>query len=459
MASNFDLSKLLITNPNPTRSQKFGFVWRLSLPGMLAQISSILMQYIDAAMVGGLGANASAAIGLVASSTWVIGSLSSALSIGYTVQVANAVGAGNQSRAKGILVKAAIACLIFSLILTVGALALSGLLPTILGAEEAIKKDASLYFLIYALSTPFFQMIYLMGGMLQCSGNMKVPSILNSLLCILDAAFNVIFIKFFGLGVMGAALGTTASAVLVSIFMIYFTVHKSEYLGITGGRRPVAADKLFAKNVNHEAFRLAAPIAVEKVAFTGALVAVTRIIAPLGAVALSANSFAVTAEALCYMPGYGLSEAATTLVGQSYGARRQDLARSFSWITVFAGSLIMLLTGFVMFFLCPFVFKLLTPVVEIQELAVKVLRIELFAEPFYGASIVASGALRGQKDTLIPSILNLISLWIVRLSLSLLLVGPFGLIGIWIAMAVELCFRGLVLSGRLFYKTKLKKSF
>lgn len=458
MASNFDLSKLLITNPNPSRSQKLSFVWKLSLPGMLAQISSILMQYIDAAMVGSLGANASASIGLVASSTWVIGSLSSAMSIGYTVQVAHAVGEGNQSRAKGIMIKALKSCLAFSFILTILALLLSAPLPGILGAQNEIKNDASTYFFIYALSTPFFQMIYLMGGMLQCSGNMKVPSILNSLLCILDAAFNIIFIKFMGLGVLGAAWGTTASAILVSVFMIYFTLHKSDYLGITKGRKPVHyySNKFFARSVDREAFRLAAPIAVEKVAFTGALVAVTRIIAPLGSTALSANSFAVTAEALCYMPGYGLSEAATTLVGQSYGARRKDLASSFSWITVIAGSLIMLFTGIIMYFLCPFVFTLLTPVKDIQTLAVQVLRIELFAEPFYGASIVASGALRGQNDTLIPSILNLISLWIVRLGLSLLLVTRLALQGIWIAMAIELCFRGLVLSVRLFYKTRWK---
>ncbi|MCR5188122.1 MAG: MATE family efflux transporter [Treponema sp.] len=459
MAANFDLSKLLVINPNPTRSQKLSFVWKLSLPGMLAQISSILMQYIDAAMVGSLGANASASIGLVASSTWVIGSLSSALSIGYTVQVAHAVGEGNQNRAKGIMIKAAISCLTFSLPLTILALLLSGPLPIILGAQKEIIKDASNYFFVYALSTPFFQMIYLMGGMLQCSGNMKIPSILNSLLCILDAAFNVIFIKFMGLGVLGAAWGTTASAIFVSVFMIYFAVHKSEYLGITRGRKPSLyyADKVFARAVNLQAFRLAAPIAVEKVAFTGALVAVTRIIAPLGATALSANSFAVTAEALCYMPAYGLSEAATTLVGQSYGARRKDLASSFSWITVIAGSLIMLFTGIIMYFLCPFVFELLTPVKDIQELAIQVLRIELFAEPFYGASIVASGALRGQNDTLIPSILNLISLWIVRLGLSLLLVSRLALPGIWIAMAIELGFRGIVLSARLFYKVYVKR--
>ena len=71
LSQNFDLSKLLQNNPNLSRKQKITFVWTLSIPGILAQISSILMQYIDAAMVGGLGAVASASIGLVASSTWV----------------------------------------------------------------------------------------------------------------------------------------------------------------------------------------------------------------------------------------------------------------------------------------------------------------------------------------------------------------------------------------------------
>ena len=76
------------------------------------------------------------------------------------------------------------------------------------------------------------------------------------------------------------------------------------------------------------------------------------------------------------------------------------------------------------------------------------------AEPLYGASIVASGALRGQNDTLIPSILNLISLWIVRLGLSILFVNSLGLIGIWLAMAIELCVRGSLMLIRLLVKSK-----
>ncbi len=459
MASkNFDLYELLEKNPVLSRIQKLKFVWNLSIPGILAQISSIMMQYIDAAMVGSLGANASASIGLIASSTWVLGSLVNSLSVGFTVQVAHAVGEGNQNKAKRILLKSMKSCLIFSLVLAIASSTLSGILPKILGGGEEVLRDSGIYFLIFALSTPLYQTIYLMGGMLQCSGNMKVPSILNTLMCVLDAFFNIFFIKVLNLGVMGAALGTAASAVVIAVLMAFFTLCRSDYLGISGGRLPprTLEKSESDREINSRAIKLALPIAVQSVAFTGALVVVTRIIAPLGAVALSANSFAVTAEALCYMPGYGISEAATTLVGQSVGAKRRDLANSFSWITVFAGMAIMAAAGIIMFFICPFVFRLLTPVEEIQNLAVKILRIELFAEPLYGASIVATGALRGQNDTFVPSIMNLISLWIVRLGLSVLLVGSLGLVGIWIAMAGELCFRGTLMLIRLVILSRRK---
>ena len=155
------------------------------------------------------------------------------------------------------------------------------------------------------------------------------------------------------------------------------------------------------------------------------------------------------------MPGYGVQEAASTLVGQSYGAKRNDLSKSFSMITIAAGIQIMSLIGIAMYFLCPFLFQFLTPDKEIQNLATKILRIELFAEPMFAAAIVSTGVLRGKGDTLVPSILNLISLWIVRLGISVWLVKPFGLVGIWIAMAIELCFRGIILLVRVLSTQKI----
>ena len=78
-------------------------VWRLSLPAILTQITTIAMQYIDSAMVGGLGANASAAIGLVASSTWLLGGVTYAISAGFSVQVAHHIGGGREADARNVV--------------------------------------------------------------------------------------------------------------------------------------------------------------------------------------------------------------------------------------------------------------------------------------------------------------------------------------------------------------------
>lgn len=452
--STFDLSRLLQNETSLSVKRQISYVWKLSVPSILAQISSILMQYIDAAMVGSLGPDASAAIGLVASSTWVLGSLSNALCVGFTVQVAHAFGAGEYQKAKFILSRSIFTCLTFASILALISLSISFKLPSWLGGSQAIQQDAFYYFLIYALSTPFFIIVYLMSGMLQCSGNMKVPGFLNGLMCFLDIGFNALFIFGCRMGVKGAALGTCCSAMVTAAIMSIYTLFASK-LALFGKKR-VQNLTLSTKNEYREghfirkAIKLAVPIGVESAAFTGALVAIAKIVAPLGSVALSANSFATTAEALCYMPGYGIQEAAITLVGQSVGARRKDLTKSFSIITIAMGMIVMSLMGVIMYFCCPFVMKFLSPDIDVQNLGVSVLRIELFAEPFYAASIVSIGCLRAKGDTLVPSILNLASLWIVRLVISLLLVKPMGLTGIWIAMTAELCFRGIIMLTRLF---------
>ena len=158
---------------------------QLSIPAIMAQISSIIMQYIDASMLGHLGSNESAAVGLMSSSTWLLGGLCSAASVGFTIQVAHFIGAKEEKKARNILRQGLIIAMIFScIILLLGVLVHKGL-PIWLGGEKEVVKDASLYFLIYCLSLPVIQMNFLASGMLQCSGNMKIPSLLHVLMCTL----------------------------------------------------------------------------------------------------------------------------------------------------------------------------------------------------------------------------------------------------------------------------------
>ena len=389
-----------------TLAPQLRLVWQLSLPAILTQITTIAMQYIDSAMVGALGADASAAIGLVASSTWLFGGVTTAVSAGFSVQVAHRIGAG---------------------------------------------ADASAYFLTFSLMLPFSQLNSLTAGFLQCAGDMVTPSVLNAVMCGLDVVCNALLIPHFG--VLGAGMGTALACALVSLAMGWCCCVRNAQLRLRRGEAHA-----FRPEILKKAFRIGAPVAVQEIAMNGAMVASTMILAPLGAAAIAANSFAVTAESLCYMPGYGVGSAATTLVGRSVGAGDAVQARRYGNICTALGGALMGCTGLLMMIFCPFVFRLLTPVAEVRTLAAQALRIGLLAEPLFGVSIAAAGALRGAGDTLVPSLLNLGSIWIVRLGLSLLLVGKLGLRGMWIAMAIELCVRGALMLWRQktskFYETQ-----
>ncbi len=413
-------------------------VWKLSIPAILTQITSIAMQYIDSAMVGELGANASAAIGLVSSSTWVLGGFAFASAIGFSVQVAHQIGAKKPENARMIVKHGLIFSMLISLVIMVIGLLITKQLPVWLRADVEIHRDASLYFLIFVCTLPFMQLSTICASFLQCSGDMVVPSILNSLMCILDVLFNMYFIPRYQ--VLGAGIGTGLATVVVSILMFYFCCFKNKDLKFYKNEKYI-----YDHHIVTQAFKIGTPVCGEQVATSLASVVLTGILAPLGTIAIAAHSFAITAESLCYMPGYGLEGAATTLVGQAYGAKDPVLSKKYANISTGLGALVMGVTGAIMFVICPFVFKMLTPDVQVQELGVVVLRIGLIAEPLFGVSIVSTGALRGVEDTLVPGIINLFSVWVIRIGLALLLVKPFGLYGVWAAMAIDLCFRGIVL--------------
>lgn len=448
--------------------QQLKLTAQLSWPAMMAQLSSIFMQYIDAAMVGRLGADDSAAVGLVSTSLWLFWGICSAITVGFSVQVAHRIGANDHDGARDILRQSIVACLSFSLAVAVIGAAIAFPLPHWLGGTQAVCPKASIYFLVFVLALPLLTMNYLGGAMLRCVGNMKVPGGLNVMMCILDVFFNffLIFpphqISLGGftftlpgadLGVLGAALGTVSAEIVTAALMMWFLCFREKSIalkGTHGSYRPTRA-------VIRKAGKVSAPMTLEHAVICGAQIAVTVIVAPLGVMSIAANSFAVTAESLCYMPGYGIGDAATTLVGQSYGAKRLDLAKRFGYITVGLGMVTMTLMGVVMYVCAPWVMELMSPVEAIQTLGVEALRIEAWAEPMFAAAIVSYGVMVGVGDTLLPAAMNFGSIWLVRLPIAALLAPTMGLAGVWLAMCIELCFRGAIFLWRLISGAWLKK--
>ncbi|MBR3618422.1 MAG: MATE family efflux transporter [Bacteroidaceae bacterium] len=438
---------------NMSWQEKLRLTVLLSLPAMVAQISSVAMQIIDAAMLGHLGTKESATVGLVSTTIWLFGGLCSAFSAGFSVQVAHHVGAEDLRGARNIIRQGILSGLCFSLTLTLIGLIIAPYLPIWLGADEEICAGASEYFAIVAMALPVLEINMLAAGSLRCSGNIKVPSLLNALMCVLDVIFNYVFIFIFDMGTAGAAYGTFLAFIITMSLMVHFMAVRDQQLCF-------ALDTELANRWDFQRYVptrmtlrkvmiIGSPISLERGVMCGAQIAITGIIAPLGSVAIAANTFGINIESICYMPGYGISEAATTLVGQSLGARRKDLMRSFAWISVALGMVIMALMGILMWVFAPEMMGLVSTDTSVVELGAEVLRIEAWAEPMFAASIVAYGVFVGSGKTLVPSLMNLGSIWVVRLSLSLILAPTMGLRGVWIAMCIELCWRGLAFLWRL----------
>ena len=461
------LLELIRTGSPMTRRQQLRLTVVLSIPAIMAQMSNIIMEYIDAAMVGSLGAHATASIGLVATSTWLLWGLLSSASTGFAVQVAHRTGAGDNDGARSVVRQALTATVLFGVAVAAAAAAVSGMVPVWLGGEESIVEDAAIYFRIFVLSLPVLQILSLSGAMLRCSGNILVPSVTNVAMCVLDLAFNFFLIfptrtvafagtEFTvwgaGLGVKGAALGTAAASAIGAATMLWYMWFRSRELRLAGSHGSFR----IRRETMRKALKIAAPIGVERLLFCGAYITTTVIVAPLGAIAIAAHSLAVTAESLCYMPGYGIGDAATTVIGQSIGAGRLELTRRFGRMTVWTGIGVMTVMGAVMYCAAPLMMGFITPVEAIRTAGVEILRIEAFAEPMYAASIVAYGAFVGAGDTFIPCCMNLGSMWAVRLTLAALLAPTLGLKGVWIAMCIELCFRGVIFLWRLYGERWLK---
>ena len=434
------------------RSEKLNLIVGLSIPSMLAQISTVLMFFIDASMVGHLGAEASASIGLIESTTWLVGSLLSAAATGFSVQVAHFIGANDFVKARQVFRHALICGLAFSVFLSLIGVGIHSHLPYWLGGGADIASASSGYFLIYSLVLPFVYLYHTSEMMLKSAGNMHTPSVMAILVCICDVIFNYIFIYICKLGVVGAAMGTALAYICISLPNLYLSACKNRMLNL----RQDHVRFHWVKEYAQRACKISLPIAIQNILMSGAQIVSTMIVAPLGNIAIAAHSFAITAESLCYMPGYGIGDAATTLVGQTHGAGRIDLCRNFAYMTVGLGMLVMALMGVIMYVFAPEMIGVLSPVEAIRQLGTTCLRIEAFAEPFFAASIVTYCVCVGAGDTFKPAAINLGTMWLVRLTLAYALSKSYGLEGVWIAMATELTFRGVLFLIRLFRGSWMK---
>lgn len=460
LTGNTTLSATIASGASPGIWRTVRLALALSVPSVMAQLAVIVMQYIDAAMVGQMGADASAAVGLVTTSTWLFNGLCSATAAGFAVQVAHLLGARRAEDARGVVRQGLTAAMLLGLLWAAAGCLLSLRLPWWLGGTGHVAANASAYFFIYAAALPMLQLNFLMLGVLRSSGNMLAPGVAGAAMCLLDVVLNYFLIfptrevvvagmqvimPGMGLGVRGAAVGTALAVTVTSLSLLVYVWHRRSELRMAdthGSFRPT-------RIVLRRAWSIGMPMAVERSVMSAAQIVLIAVVAPLGAVALAANALAVTAEGFCYMPGYGVSDAATALVGQSLGADNKPLARRLAYSCVGLGMATMSAAAMILYIGAPYIIGIMTPDPDVLSEGVKVVRTVAWVEPMFAVAIVCYGVFVGAGDTLVPCLMNFGSMWGVRIVLAAILAPLWGLWGVWLAMSAELCFRGTIFFLRL----------
>ncbi len=443
----------------------------LAWPTIAEQVLLTFVNYVDTAMVGSLGPIATAAVSINSSTIWLINGVLSSISVGFCVLVSKNIGAKNKKRAsdianQGLIIAFLISILIFIIMLYVGPK-----LPQLLNADSSIYLDSRKYIRWISLALLFQGIFIMVSGIFRASGNTKLPFVVNiinnlinvvlNFMLIFDSKeiqiFNYTFIlKRASLGVEGAALATFISIMISSILIFVFLL-KDKSLDL---KIKITNPIKMNWDINKKAFLLAMPNALERISLTLGQIFLTSIVASISTTALAAHYLAIQAESITYMPTFGFATATTTLVAQSLGGSKINLAKKYAKKSVFLGTLVMSMMGIVLYIFAYQLVSFFTNSTQVINSGSYLLKIVAICEPFFGLSMMVFGVLRGVGDTKRPFIISIVGMWIVRLPLAFVLVNytSYGLNGAWIAMTIDLIVRGvisyIIFKGGKFYKIK-----
>ena len=431
-------------------------VLRLSLPAILEQIMFTAVTYVDTAMVGVLGASATAAVGINSSCVWLIGGILSAMGVGFSVQIAQRAGANDIEGARNVVRTAVFTCISVGIVAGILLQMIAPFIPIWMGGAPEVIPLAQDYVRIYLMGVPFSILAMVFSPTMRSLGNMKTPMILNISGNLINCVLNFLFIydtrtlSLFGheftmwgagWGVSGAAFGTAVSNTFVGLFMFSAVMIRENPLKV-----PLHTCLHPQKNIILRMIGIGTPVAFERAIVASGQVVSTRLVTGLGTLPLAAHHLANTAESISYLPGEGIAYAATTLVGQSVGAGDIHKAQMYGKTCIKVAIAIALFGGLVLFLFPKQLMGIFSSDMEVIALGASVLMIEAFAQPMLATSTVSSGSFRGAGDSKWAFYMAAGCMWGIRIPLSYILsvVMAMGLTGIWIAMCLDLNFRGLI---------------
>lgn len=395
----------------------------LAWPTILEQAMQSAVSYVDYAMVGKVGTEAIAAVGVTSTVTWLVNSPLWALGTGFLACVAINVGAGEREKVRANSAQAVSVSLILGLIMTVITVGLSPFVPGWMNAEETIAGTAGMYFAIICAPMVFRSLLAVIGGVMRGAGDTRTPMIVNVGVNITNVILNYFLIyephevnvfgaRFnvwgAGLEVIGAAIGTAVAFTLGGAALTLLLYRHKDVSPRGLSLRP-------DMTVLKPCFRIALPNVFQSLIVMTGQTLFASMVNSLGTVAVTAHSTALTAESAFYIPGYGMKAAASALMGQAYGAKDARRMKSLGRLFLIIEILLMCITGTTLFLAAGSIMKLFSNDAKVIELGTTVLKMVAVSEPVYGVAIILEGMFFGVGDTLYPSIYEAACMWGVRI--------------------------------------------
>ncbi len=419
-------------------------IWALAWPTMLEQAMQTAVQYIDTAMVGSLGTQATAAVGSTTTVNWLISSSISALSIGFLAFIAKACGAKDKTSASKAVGQAVFVTLVVGIFFTAVTLGLSSKVPVWMQVDSGIQAVASRYFFILYMPMLPRTASIIFGTVLRAAGDTKTPMKVGVTVNIINVVLNFLFIyptrtvNWFGLsftmvgagfGVLGAA---AASAIAFTVGGIYITVVLWKHPMVSPKGQSIAPDM----QILRPCLKVALPNMLQRFGTSFGYVAFASMINSVGEIATAAHTIANTVESAFYIPGFGMQTAAATLTGNAYGAKDKEKMNSITRMFIVIEICLMILSGTALFFAANPLVDIFSNSDEVITLGTTVLKMVALSEPLYGVALITEGFMMGVGRTKTPFVYNIIGMWGVRILGTFIctqLLG-MGLVAAWACM-------------------------
>lgn len=442
----------------------FPVIFALAWPTIIEQIMGTAVQYIDTAMVGSLGTEATAAVGATSTIGWMVGSTISALGVGLLAFISQAIGAKNEKLAVRASGQAVLLTVIIGIFFTAVTLSLSSFVPAWMQVDPLIQDLASQYFfIVYVPMLPRTASI-IFGAILRAAGDTKTPMRAGIIVNILNVILNFLLIyptreinllglrfTFWGadMGVIGAAV---ASAVAFTVGGICITVALWRHPFVSPKGQSLKPDW----TVLRPCLKVAIPNMFQRFGTSLGYVAFAAMINSLGEIATAAHTIANTVESAFYIPGYGIQTAAATLAGNAHGARDSQRIKELTKLLLAIEVVLMIGSGSLLFIFAPNMMQIFSTNEQVIWLGAMVLRMVAVSEPFYGISIILEGMMQGMGNTMRPFAFNLIGMWGIRIVGTFIFtqIFSFDLRAAWACMIAHnmlLCVLFIItwLSGKL----------